>query len=346
MSRIEAIAGLGAAGYRRHALHGENSAWPEKNCYADVWIELVHTLGLEPRAMLPFTLAVDFEGDQWTFFKPPPTDLRALYGIDVQELTVWRPLVEHAVEHLRAGKLISTEADAFWLPDTAGTDYRTQHTKSTIMMTELDVEGRRLGYFHNGGHFELAGEDFVQLFRLGAAPDPAFLPLFAELVRVDRRVSRPTADLAAMSYALLRRYADWRPPSNPFFRFAARLEHDLGQLRTGGLTHYHAWAFASVRQAGAAFELAASHLEWLAGLGHPDLRAAGESFDAISQANKALILKGARAVHTGKPLDVGALVGTMAQAWDRGMAQIDDCLRVQRAATSLVDGDERVHLEH
>ena len=45
-------------------------------------------------AVMPFTLAVDWEGDQWTFFKPPHSDLRTLYGFDTQELNVWRPLVE------------------------------------------------------------------------------------------------------------------------------------------------------------------------------------------------------------------------------------------------------------
>ena len=42
--------------------------------------------------MLPFTVAIDFEGDQWTFFKPPHDELCDLYGLDVQELNVWRPL--------------------------------------------------------------------------------------------------------------------------------------------------------------------------------------------------------------------------------------------------------------
>jgi hypothetical protein len=344
MTRITAFAGLNAATYCRHAMHGEDSAWPEKNCYADVWIELVHTLGFEPRAMLPFTIAADFEGDQWTFFKPPATDLRVLYGIDVQEMTVWRPLVEHALEQLGAGKFISTEADAYWLPDTAGTDYRSKHTKTTIVLAELDLEARRLGYFHNGGYFELSGEDYVQLFRLDAVPDPAFLPLFAELVRVDRRVMRTEPELAVISCALLRRYAAWRPLDNPFLRFAARFEQDLGHLRTSGLDHYHAWAFASVRQVGAAFELAASHLAWLAGLGYPGLRLAVEPFEAISQANKALILKGARAVHTGKPLDAGSLVETMARAWDMGMARIDECLSSEDPVASTVDQHQGVHL--
>ena len=324
---VQALPGLQAQGYQRHPLHGDDSAWPEKNCYADLWIELLHSLALEPRAVLPFTLAVDFEGDQWTFFKPPLSDLRELYGIDVQELTVWRPLLDHALEHLAAGKLISTEADAYWLPDTAGTDYRTKHTKTTILLDRLDVQEQRLGYFHNAGYFELSGEDFAQIFRLQAPPDPAFMPLFAELVRVDRRVQRPEPTLAGLSLQLLRRYAAWRPASNPFHRFGARLDSQLVELRTAGLPQYHAWAFASIRQAGAAFELAAANLRWLAEQGYAELGAAGSSFDAISQANKALILKGARSVHTGKPLDASALVGEMARAWDEGMAAVEHGLK-------------------
>jgi hypothetical protein len=327
MSAVQVLPGLQANGYRPHPLHGEDSAWPEKNCYADLWIEVLHALRLEPLALLPFTLAVDFEGDQWTFFRPPWTDLRALYGVDVQELTIWRPLIEHALEHLGAGKLVSTETDAFWLPDTRGTDYRNKHTKTTILLADLDADARRLGYFHNAGYYELSGEDFAQVFRLDAQPDPAFMPFYAELVRIDRRVERPGASLAAMSFELVRRYAGWRPASNPFLRFAARVDSQLEALRAAGLPQYHAWAFASIRQAGAAFELAAANLRWLAGSGHEDLGAAAPSFDAISQASKSLILKGARSVHTGKPVDVGVLAGTMARAWDEGMAAVDRALQ-------------------
>ena len=50
------------------ALHGDGCDWPEKNCYADVWIAFLRSLKLEPVAMLGHTIAVDFEGDQWTFF--------------------------------------------------------------------------------------------------------------------------------------------------------------------------------------------------------------------------------------------------------------------------------------
>jgi hypothetical protein len=316
---ITAVAGLTPESYDRHALHGEAAAWPEKNCYADLWIGFLHTLGLEPLAMLPFTVAVDFEGDQWTFFKPPLEDLRSLYGVDVQELTVWRPLLEHAQEHLAAGKLICAESDAFWLPDTAGTDYRRAHTKTTILIAQLDVQGERLGYFHNAGYHELSGEDFRQTFRLDAtAQAGVMLPLFAELVHVDRVVRRGSRELSELSFALLRRHYAWRPRSNPFSRFAARLAQDLPAMRERGVDHYHQWAFASVRQAGAAFELLGANLRWLAAQGYAPLADAAGSFEAIARANKTLILKGARAVATGKPLNADELLQGMAHDWERG----------------------------
>ena len=77
---------LDAENYPRHPLHDQARLWVEKNCYVDVWLELVHALGCDPMAMLPFVVAIDFEGDQWTFYKPPHGEMRDLYGIDVQEL--------------------------------------------------------------------------------------------------------------------------------------------------------------------------------------------------------------------------------------------------------------------
>ncbi len=319
MSRIDVIPGLNPATYQRHSLHSVDAVWVEKNCYGDLWIELLHALKQEPLAMLPFTLAVDFEGDQWTFFKPSLEELRALYGIDVQELTIWRPLIEHAVEHLNVGKLISTEADAFWLPDTAGIDYRTKHSKTTILLNSLDVEARHLGYFHNAGYFELSGEDFTQLFRLDVGPTPEFLPLFAELVRVDRMISRKPDELAAQSWKLLARHFDRRPVTNPFIRFGDRFASELPMLQSKGLQYYHSWAFAAIRQAGAAFDLAAAHLHWMTTFGHSALTAPAICFETIAQNNKALILKGARAVNSGRALDASQQFSEMAQSWDQGM---------------------------
>ena len=323
MSAIAVIPGLDPANYARHSLHGEHCAWVEKNCYIDLWIELLHALKLEPLAMLPFTAAIDFEDDQWTFFKPSHDELRSLYGVDVQELTVWRPLIEHAAEHLAAGKLICAEADAWWLPDTAGTDYRRQHTKTTIVMNDIDVAGRTLGYFHNAGYFRLAGEDFTKTFRLDAAPDPAFMPLFAELVRIDRAVAREAGELVNHSRALWRHHLQRRPRDNPVLRFRSRFERDMPRFQENGLPYYHAWAFSTTRQLGAAFELAALNLQWLNVDTDPHITRASEAFAQISTAAKSFILKGARMANSHRPLDASAVFEQMATAWEAGMYAAD-----------------------
>ncbi len=326
MSRWRALPGLSANGYRPHPLHSEKCVWIEKNCYADVWVEVLSSLQLEPAALMPFTLAVDFEGDHWTFFKPPLADLRLLYGIDVQELNVWRPLVEHAAEHLARGRLIATEADAFWLPDTAGTDYRQQHVKTTIALNDLDLANERLGYFHNAGYFSLEGEDFRQLFRLGGCGDAGALPLFAELIRTDRLLQRTEADLARLSAQLLHEHFALRPADNPVQRFAQRMDAELPVLHEHGLAYYHLWAFSTVRQLGAAFELAAHHLRWLAPHGHPDLMAAADRFDVIAQETKALILKLARVVNAKRGFEAGPAFAPMVQAWSEGMGLVGQAL--------------------
>ncbi len=320
---VTAIKGLDPAAYPRSTLHAESCVWVEKNCYVDIWIEVIHALGLEPRAMVPFVVAVDFEGDQWTFFKPPHNELWDLYGIDVQEMNVWRPLLEHALEHLAAGKLISTEADAFWLPDTSGTDYRRQHTKSTIVLNDLDLHGRTLGYFHNAGYYRLSGEDFARTFRLDQPHDPMFMPLFAELVRIDRVVRRPDTELAAMSCELWRRHLKRVPRDNPVRRFQERFERDLPAIQDKGLAHYHAWAFGTIRQLGAAFELAALNLKWLAANGTGGLEAATGAFEELSISNKTFILKGARATNGKKPFDGAPMFDAMAAAWERGLRALD-----------------------
>ncbi len=319
MSAILALPGISASQYQRHMLHSDGRAWVEKNCYIDIWIEVIHALGLNPLAIMPFAATIDFEGDQWTFFKPPHDELRDLYGIDVQELNVWRPLLEHATEHLSAGRLISTEADAFWLPDTAGTDYRRQHTKSTIVLTELDVANGRLGYFHNAGYFSLEGEDFVKTFRLDAAPNPEFMPLFAESVRIDNVVRRPESDLVTMSLELWRRHLKRVPRTNPIERFAMRFERDLPNMHQRGLEFYHAWAFATTRQLGAAFELAALNLRWLRENGIKGLDEAIAAFESISTSNKSFILKGARAVNARRPFDGASMFNELSKNWQSGI---------------------------
>ena len=330
MSRIQLLPGLSAGAYQRHMLHADGRLWIEKNCYVDVCIELLHALGLEPLAVMGATVCVDFEGDNFTFFKPSHDELRVLYGVDVQELNVWRPLVEHATEHLGSGKFISTEADSFYLPDTEGTDYRRHHVKTTIILADLDVEASRLGYFHNAAFHCLEGDDFERLFQRADA-DATVLPLFAELVRVDRLVHRSPNELARMARALLVKHVERRPVANPVTSFRHRFERDLESLQRQGLTHYHAWAFATLRQMGSAYELLALHLRWLIDAGHGEgMGAAADDFERLSAVAKTLVLKVARAVSTGKALDASAAFNDMALAWERGTGAL--ALQLEAAA--------------
>ena len=313
MTRVTVLAGLDPATHRAHPLHAPERLWSEKNCYTDLWIELLHALGMDPTAMLPFVLGVDFQGDQWTFFKPPSSDLRRLYGIEVQELTVWRPLLDHALEHLGAGRWLAVEVDAFWLPDTVGTDYRQAHAKTTVVLNHLDTAARCLGYFHNAGYFMLDGEDFDALF----GPTP--LPPFAEFIAVHPHGSDAPMSLRTLSRSLCAEHLAWRPRANPVRRFGERLARDLPLLQEAGMPTYHRWAFAGIRQLGAAAELAALYLGWL----HPDAPpgVAITAFGQLALNSKALLLKTARAVHSGRTLDAGTLLEAMAADWE---AAIED----------------------
>ena len=327
VSRLQVVPGLEATGYQRHMLHADDRIWVEKNCYVDVVIEMLHALGLEPLAAMGFCAAVDFEGDNFTFFKPQHEELRVLFGVDVQEMNVWQPILTHATHHLAERKFISTEANAFWLPDTAGTDYRRNHVKTTIILADLDVEARHLGYFHNASYHELNGEDFVQLFRVDFAPDPTFLPLFAELVRIDRVVHRSAGELAELALTRLATHVARRPANNPVRRWGERFARDLPTLQERGLPHYHAWAFATTRQLGAAMELLALHLRWLSDVGRVrGLAPAADDIMTVSNGAKTFILKAARAVNSRKPLDAAPLFDEMATAWERGMGRVEEHL--------------------
>lgn len=314
---------LDPASYRSHPLHRQDRDWPETNCYVDVWIELLHALELEVHACLAFTLGVDFEGDQWTFYKPPHKELAELYGLDVQELTLWRPLPEHCVEQLARGSVPLVEMDSFHLPDTAGTDYQQQHVKTTIGVVRIDVERERLGYFHNTGYHELCGRDYRGVFRLEPPPSAASLPPYCEIVKTGRLVVRSENELRERSRALAREQLARGPDRNPFCSYAERFARDVEQWVAGDPQSYHVYSFASIRQFGSAFELASHYTQWLGGCRRgtgaeaPWLSVAAE-FQTISSIAKTLILKLARIAHSGRMRDLSPQLGALCEAWERG----------------------------
>jgi len=317
--KIDSIGPIDVATYQQHALHRSEKSWPETNCYIDVWVEIVHALKLEPAAMLSMVFAIDFEGDQWTFFKPPHEDLHQLYGIDIQELNIWHSLVDHCVEQVRRGRLVLIETDAYFLPDTAGTDYRTKHTKTTIGIQSIDVSAKVMGYFHNASYYELRDDDFVRTFRLDQPLDPNHMPFLAEFARIDRLSRLNSRDLASISRQLLSKHFARRPKDNPIRRYATVYDNDIKWLKSAGFQTFHTYAFATLRQLGSAYEIAAYYLRWLESLGQFKASDLPQICESLSQYAKSLLLKSARVVSTGKPGDFSGLLDDMAKSWDHIM---------------------------
>jgi hypothetical protein len=330
------VGSLDPATYVPHALHLDQRTWSESNCYVDLWIEVLHWLGLEPLASLAFTLGIDFEGDQWTFIKPPLSDLKALFGVNVQELNVWRPLVQHVLEQVTLGRLVVSEVDAYFLPDTLGTTYRTEHAKTSIAIRAIDLEERQLGYFHATGYHVLAGTDFDGVFRLGEEWHDWLAP-YVELVKLNGVQRSPLDELVTRSTHLLRAHATGMPGVNPFARYQSRFEADLAWLGREGMIAFHGYAFASLRQLGASSELAATYLRWLAGHNQLDLDPAATEFEAIATGARSLQLKAARAANGRSAGDWQTLLRAMASAWCK-VHQHLACVFGQPAAPSHTSG--------
>lgn len=302
--------GLDPATYRRHPLHDGERTYQETNCFADCVIELVAAAGHEPEAMLAGTVAVDFEVDQWTFFKPAPEDLVALYGLDLHEMQPYRSIPEQTAARLALGQTTMPEVDSYWLPDVAATDYRTNHVKSSIVIEGIDLDARVLRYFHNAGYFELSGEDYDGLF------GPQALPPYVELVRFGVAPALSGDALRAAARDLLAGYLGRRPAGNPFDRFLAALEADLPRLLEGDEADYHAYAFHNPRMAGASFELLASHVRWLLG---EEGEQAATALDDVVGGTKMLLFRLARR----RAFDVAGVIGSMAEGYAAAMAELD-----------------------
>ncbi|TQV71764.1 DUF1839 family protein [Exilibacterium tricleocarpae] len=316
---LKQILPIDASRYQNHAIHGADRCWAETNCYVDVMVELLHGLELEPIAALPFTLCIDFEGDQWTFFKFPHQDLFTLFGIEIQELNPWLSFATHVEEQVSLGRPVLVEVDSYFLPDTAGTAYQTEHVKTTIAVNAVDIENARLGYFHGQGYYELDGENCRELLQLDGIPNPRVLPPYIEylklrpqLIETDRR------PLPQKSVEVLRRNLALTPSDNPFTRFKERFEADLDWLMAESIETFHKYSFATLRQYGACFELVETYLRWLERHGETGLNGAVEAFGSLSTTAKAFQFQLARAMARKRALDTST-INTMGEHWEQGM---------------------------
>jgi hypothetical protein len=314
-TELVSLLGLDPGAYERHPLHATDRVYPETNCYTDILVELVHARGGEPLAMMGCALEVDFEGDQWTFFKPRPEDLERLYGIDVHEMQPYRAIPDQIAEQLAAGRTMIVELDAWWLPDTAATSYRSEHVKTSVAADAIDRETGWLRYFHNAGRHELAGDDFAGVFESATA----HLPPYSELVRFDVGPALRDEALRDAARAALAAHLRKRAATNPFVRFGESLALSLPELLAGEPKQYHEYAFATVRMAGSAFELLAAHVRWVLG---PDGEEIASAMDEIVSGSMMLSLKLARR----KVFDPSPVVGSLAAAWERAVGGLDAAL--------------------
>ena len=274
--------------------------WPETTCYLDLWIELLQGWGHDPAALLGYAASVQWEGDQFTFGRPAYDDLAQFYGLAIRELTVYRPMADHIRTQLDRDATVIVEADAFHLPDTAGSTYRTRHEKTT--MAVLAYDGVHLSYIHNRSRGRLTGAD------LGATLAGWALPPFTEIARREALPLHGPALAEAVRQTLgvrLRR----RSPDNPVAAFRAALRQD-GPALTADT--FHAYAFNTFRMLGTAFQSLGQLTAWLG----DGLDGAVAAAAAGSAAAKAEQFRAARATARGRAPEPGEPLKLAEAAWD------------------------------
>ncbi|RKP45329.1 DUF1839 family protein [Pararobbsia silviterrae] len=332
---VGAGADLGAAAGERPAaagLHAVERGWQETNCYVDLWLSLLAARGCEARAGLAFTVTQDFEGDQFTFFKFPLYDLDRLYGVSVQELAIYDALDEHVEQQVARGHTVLVEMDAFYLPDTRATSYRRGHTKTTIGIDRIDRAGARLGYFHNAGYFTLDGEDYAGVFRKTDAlrADPDLLFPYVEFVKQTRAALTGEA-LAHASLIRLREHLAARPAANPISAFRAAFPAHLDTLIARGEAYFHLYAFNTLRQLGANFELLGLYLGWLAQTGVETAPSIGAACATIASEAKVLQFRIARAMARRRPDACNECFDLLERAYEDGVPALAGALDVTRS---------------
>lgn len=300
-----------------HPWHQGERVWSATNSHVDVWIELLHSLDLDPAPVVIPALCSDFQGDQWTLTTLSTADLWACYGIAVEELFVWRPLLAHVVEQLDRGNAVLVEVDAFHLPDMVGSSYHREHIKSLIAITGYDRLSHRLRYLHGTVGAEVEGDDLDSLLTAGIGA--AELAPHARIVRLDRLAPRTPAERAQIGIALARFHGTRLPARNPVRDFGDALRTHGAWLAGGDTEHYQRWAFATLQQCGAAFEVGADVCAFLAHHGEP-VTAAIAPLRTVSHAARALHQRLVRVSQSGRMPEVAHTVEDMAKAWDDAMS--------------------------
>ena len=297
--------------FQPHPLHAPDRCWAETNCAIDLWIEILHAMGLTPEAALGFTATQDFEGDQFTFGKFSLAELQLLFGVRVRELSVYEPIEQHILTQMQRGRMCLVEVDPYFLPDTGVAAYRRQHGKTTIAPNAIDVAGRRLEYFHNAGYYALEGEDFDGALRPPMPEGTLFRP-YMEFTSLDPHPLAPK-ELRRRAGELYERHWAERPAQNPIRAFQQVAPSAAKALVGAGEQAFHDYAFHNLRMLGSNFELLGAGLAWLQGPDEPHVALC----QAIAETAKAAQFQLARAVARRRFDGLAQALDPAAQAWDR-----------------------------
>ncbi|SPA41327.1 conserved hypothetical protein, DUF1839 [Cupriavidus taiwanensis] len=301
-------------------LHDQASVWQESNCYMDLWIELLYGWGLDPRAALAFTVAQDYEGDHFTFFKYPPADLELLYGTVVQEMAVYDTLQAHLVEQVGRGHTVLVEMDSYYLPDTRATAYRQAHVKTTVAIDRIDPGAQRLSYYHSLGYHTAADDDYRGLLRLTLElRDGNILFPYAEYAK---RVRAPLRGAAAAdaAAALMRHHLGRRPALNPVTRWRADFDQHVAVILARGDAYFQHYGFNLPRQLGANFEMLHHCLAWFGEHGYDVPARVARAAHTIAAESKVLQFRLARATARGRPDRCSECLDTMESAYETVIA--------------------------
>lgn len=308
--------------YVCHPLHDHERDWPETNCYLDVWIDVLSALGLPPEACLGYSITQDFEGDQFTFFKVPLEDLAALFGLRVTELAIYDRVENHVLEQIKRGRLSLVEVDSYFLPDTRGTGYHQTHGKTTIAINRIDIAGRTMDYFHGLGLHRLEGEDFDGIFwRTAPEGGLPFLP-YTEFVKMPDGLPGE-AEIRSTAKSLLARHLANRPAANPIRAFAAVFADQAAAMADRPFDFFHLYAFNTLRQLGANFELFSAHLTWASGEQSLDMARPAAGAKRISEVCKTIQFQLARAVMRKKFDKLQSALDPACEAWDQLVEDLD-----------------------
>ncbi|MDO5619078.1 DUF1839 family protein [Kocuria sp.] len=310
--------GLTVAGFTRHPLHAEDSLWSNTNCYLDVWIELLHGLGRSPEPLFAAAVAAETQVEQFEFLKIDHRDLEEVHGIRVGEYDVWQPLAEQVRTQMEAGNLMIVEADAYWLPDTRGISYGTEHTKTSIVPLHLNPAEQHLVYLHNEGLHELHGPDFD--FVLGEQRDRGIVPApYVELVRLDRLSAVSDDEARAHTVRLLGHHARRTGTENPAAHLMEVLRSRFDWLAETGMEGYHALCFETTRQLGVVALLASEAVRFSR---VEQLQPAADSYAAVSREAKALQFQLARVARGRRSASLETAMSSISDQWEQAATTV------------------------